>query len=96
METKDGLPLIAPEIDIPEGFERYWSIFWDVSNSVSRSIDGVVMLVPPSEWYYWSKLTNTVLNPDEFALLRAMDAAFCSQLNAEIAEKREKDKGQKP
>ncbi len=85
VEGKDGTPLNPPEIDIPEGMERYWTIFWDVSNSITRVLDGVARRIPPSEWFYWSKISETSFNSVEYALLRDMDGAFCHQMNLELA-----------
>ena len=84
---KDGLPLVAPELQIDETLAAFWVAFWDVSNSVARIKDGVAFPIPPSEWFYWSKLTDTTLSNEDYGILRAMDVAFCEQMNIELGER---------
>jgi len=92
---KDGAPLEAPEITIPDEFIKLWQVFFDVAASVGKVSDGVCRPTPPSEWLAWKQLTEADFTGVEFALLRKMDSAFCSAMNAEIEERRQRESSKK-
>jgi hypothetical protein len=81
--------LIAPEIDIPEQYEAHWRIYFDVSNSITRVVDGLCFKIAPSEWLAWSQLTGVKV---EYEMMRMMDDAYVEAMNQEIAEYRERTK----
>lgn len=62
-----------------------WDWFFDCDNRVSRIVDGVCRTIPPSEWVAWQQLTGDIVYPWEFAILAAMDRAYCDGVNVEIA-----------
>lgn len=75
----------TPEFDLPENGEYLWSIYWDVSARVRRVIDGSCYPIAPSEFLAWSKLSGTIVHAPEYAILCAIDEAFCAETSAEIA-----------
>lgn len=79
---RHGVP--SPEHCIPDGGETYWSWYFQISDGLTRVIDGVCMPVPASEINSWAQATYTIVTADEYAILRAMDTAFCDELNKEL------------
>lgn len=89
--------LASPEFIIPEEGLYLWDWFQDISSSVSRVCDGYYRLISPSDFLAWSTLTGNLINPMEYAILKAMDVAFCAETNKEIKAKQDKEleKGKK-
>lgn len=56
----------------------------DMDARYSRIVDGACHKVPPSEWLAWQSLTGHVVYSWEFAILAAMDHAYCAAVNEEI------------
>jgi len=58
--------------------------------------DGVCAPIPPSEFLAWVQLTGNLVRGFEYDILSAMDLAFCSEMNSELKDfrDREKDKSQ--
>lgn len=52
--------------------------------------NGVCEPIPPTEILAWSKLTGVVMNLKEVAIIRAMDKAYCSEMNIELSHYRER------
>lgn len=77
---------LTEEIIIPEVGEYLWDWFFEISNSVNRIVQGQPMRVPPSEFLAWAALSGRIVLTAEYAILRDMDAAFCSALAVEISE----------
>ena len=91
-----GLPLEAPDIEIPDQYVRHWLMFFKISNQVSRIKEGICGRIPPSEYLAWSKLTGVEFSQDDYELLVEMDEAFCVAMNAELEERRPKPDDTKP
>lgn len=89
MSKTTGLPLEAPEINVPEHYSRLWYIYFSVSNQVSRIHDGSCGRIPPSEWWYWKLNTGTEISEAEYSLLVDMDEAYCIAMNKVLKEIRE-------
>lgn len=91
---------VSAEVIVPETGLYIWSWFLELSGSVNRIIQGQPMRVMPSEWLAWSTMTGRIVEPAEYAILRDMDAAFCSALSGEMAEaharQRAADEARKP
>lgn len=82
----------TPPFEIPEDGIYLWNWFIDINNSVSRiDFNGYYCLIPPSEFLAWSTLTGNALYPEEYDILRNMDAVYCKEVNAEIQSKRAKE-----
>ena len=80
----------SPEIVIPESGAYIWEWYQDLSAGVGRISDGVCDPIPWSEFLAWSSVTGAVVFPSEYAILRAMDAVFCEEMNKEFAAYRER------
>lgn len=81
----------VPDLDIAENQEYLWTWYFDVSDRLGRVRDGVCDPIPPSEWLAWKELTGHIVYRWEFAILCAMDAAYCNTLNRELSDKRAAD-----
>lgn len=46
--------------------------------------DGACEPIPPSEILAWQILTGTVVYPSEYAILAAVDLAYCDEMNKEL------------
>jgi accessory colonization factor AcfC len=49
-----------------------------------RVEDGVCFPVPWSEFLAWANVANVIVRADEYAILRAVDLAFCDEMNKEL------------
>lgn len=87
---------LNPEMILPEAGLYLWDWFHDISASVTRIIQGQPIRIPPSEFLAWATVTGRIVLQAEYAILRDMDAAFCSALGAEIveAQARRKDRAE--
>jgi hypothetical protein len=69
---------------IPEAGEYLWNWYFDISQSIRRVHDGVCVPIPPSEFTHWRFNTATIVTAPEYAILRAMDRAYCAAMNIEL------------
>jgi hypothetical protein len=83
-ERNEQFNTASPEFIIPEGGEYLWSWYFEVSDGVRRVDDGVCFPIPWSEFLAWKTALDRVVSADEYAILRAMDAAFCEETNNEL------------
>jgi hypothetical protein len=78
----------VPDYDIPEGGEYLWDWFCDLLTWADMVNSGVAVRLPPSEMLAWAKITGNVVNPDEYAILRDMNAAWAAAMNDELSYSR--------
>jgi hypothetical protein len=79
--------LIVPQIG------RYlWDWYFDLSDSLLRVRDGIVTPIPPSEFEAWRSATGNIVYPSEYAILRAMDAAYCAEMRVEVKAFQERER----
>lgn len=79
---------IAPPALIPPVASYIWNWYFSLSSSLWRIRDGICTPIPPSEFMAWKEATGEIVHPFEYAILRAMDAAFCAETNKELADYR--------
>jgi hypothetical protein len=65
-----------------------WNWYFDLSGSLRRVCDGICQPIPPSEFLAWKEASDVIVYPHEYAILRAMDRAYCEASNAELADAR--------
>lgn len=82
--------VLSPPFYVPESGKYLWNWFGQINGSISRIHDGVCRLIPPSEFYAWSKLTGVLVSPEEYAILQTMDKAYCDETNKELQSLRTK------
>lgn len=74
----------SPELIIPDGGEYLWQWYHDISSCVGRISDGICRPILPSEYLAWANMADLIVRPEEYAILRAMDASFCAETNKEL------------
>lgn len=82
----------SPEFSIPLIGRYLWDWYFDLSESLTRVRDGICEPIPPSEFIAWKTATGQIVYPSEYDILRAMDVAFCDEMNAEIEASRLRSK----
>lgn len=91
-ERNERVGVYTPPFEIPEDGIYLWNWFIDLNNSVSRvDFNGYYCLIPPSEFLAWSTITGNGLYPEEYDILKSMDAVYCKETNADIQSKRARE-----
>lgn len=83
-ERNEQFDQSSPEFAIPDGGEYLWIWFHEISDSLRRVADGVCFPIPWSEYLAWAKVGGHIVRVDEYAILRAVDTAFCDEMNKEL------------
>lgn len=91
-ERNEKFETPSPPLVIPEAGQFLWDIFHTLHRSVSRVSDGYYRMIPPSEFEAWCRLTGTLVYPTEYAILNAMDRAYCDEANKELDAARERER----
>lgn len=60
-----------------------------------RVRDGICEPIPPSEYRAWMDNTRNIVYPLEYAILTAMDVAFCDETNKELSAFRIREQEQR-
>lgn len=69
-----------------------WEWYFDLSSSIRRVKQGVCEPISLTEMKAWVEITGTIVTLDEFSILRAMDKAYCSEMNKELSDYHERQK----
>lgn len=70
---------------------RYlWAWFTTLSDCTPRIRNGVCSRIPPTEFQAWKEASGIIVYPVEYAILCAMDRAFCVEMNKELAAYQER------
>lgn len=91
-ERNEKFDAESPSLDIPDEGLYLWQWFWNLSTWFRRVRSGVSEPIVPSEMIAWADVIGVDVRPAEFAILHAMDMAFCEATNVEISEWRERDR----
>jgi len=76
----------SPAVDIPREGDQLWEWYFEISRRLRRVRDGVCEPIPPSEFLAWCEASGTIVNALEYAILSAMDDAFCDEMNQELQD----------
>lgn len=87
--------MFAPPLQISDAAQYLWDWYNDLASGVGRVRDGVCYAIPPSEYKAWAEISGHIVYASEYAILRAMDRAFCDALNTEFEAYRERQKDKK-
>lgn len=60
----------------------------ELNDLTDRAGDGHCRKMTPDIYKGWADMTGNLVRPSEYDMLRAMDAAFCSEMNKELAAAR--------
>ena len=83
-ERNEAFGIGSPEVKIPPHGAYLLEWYFDLSDSLRRIRDGVAEPIPPSEFEACKHATGQIVYPSEYAILRAIDAVFCSETNKEL------------
>lgn len=80
----------SPPVIVPQAGRYLWDWYFSLSDSLRRVRSGVCEPFPPTEFIAWRVATGEIVYPSEYAILRAMDGAYCAEMNKELADYRER------
>lgn len=83
-ERNERFNQFSPATVVSEGGRYLWDWYFGLSRMLQRITDGVCHGIPPSEFLAWAQVENVIVLADEYAILRAMDEAFCDEMNIEF------------
>lgn len=88
----------SPEIFISDSGQMLWDWFHEISRRLVRTRDGVCCPIPPSEFLAWREATGNIVYPSEYAILAAVDDAYCDEMGKELEAMRirQKEAAQNP
>lgn len=95
-ERNESFDVPSPDFEIPDGGEFIWSWYFQISDGLRRVDDGVCFPIAWSEFNVWAIVTSTEVTSDEFDILRAMDTAFCDEMNKELQAYQERMRAKPP
>lgn len=82
----------VPEFEIPTDGIYLWDWFGQLCDAVHRiDFNGNYCVISPSEFLAWSTLTNNLITPIEYDILKSMDLVFCNELNKEVQARHAKE-----
>jgi len=85
-ERNAAVDRTSPELIVPPEGAHIWEWYFDLSDRLQRTKDGVCTPIPPSEFVAWVAATGEIVYPSEYAILGAMDAAYCDETNKELVD----------
>jgi hypothetical protein len=94
-ERNEAFGETSPPLIVPPSGRYLWDWYFDLSDSLRRVRGGVCEPFPPSEYIAWLHATGNIVYPSEYAILRAMDGAYCAEMNKELADYRERDRARR-
>lgn len=106
MAARSDTDIETPPLIVPEYARHLWDWYLSISGGVRRVVDGVCGPIEPVQWVAWQGLSGEIVRPSDYAILRAMDDAYCVAMNlelrdyqarreAEAAKKAEQEKGRR-
>ncbi|MQW72164.1 hypothetical protein GHK50_05515 [Sinorhizobium medicae] len=75
---------------MPDNGAFLWDWFWELRQAQPPGFSGPVP-ISNVEVSVWCQLTGNIIRREELAILRAMDARFCIEIEAESEAIRERD-----
>ena len=72
---------------MPPAGQYLWEWFHG-AGSMRRYQDGYPCQLTPPEWLGWQEMTGNIVRPEEWQVLRAIDAALCGALSSELSDQR--------
>ncbi|RVH27906.1 phage tail assembly chaperone [Sinorhizobium meliloti] len=72
----------SPEADVPDNGAFLWHWFWELRQAQPPGFSGPVP-ISHGELSVWCQLTGNIIRREEIAIIRAMDARFCIEIEKE-------------
>lgn len=88
----EGADVESPPLIIPDEGQYLWDWYDTLNKCVSRTREGHCNPIPPSEFLAWKEASGLLINSSEYAVLCAMDRAYCEEMNKELAAYRERQR----
>lgn len=96
-EYNERFGVFTPEPEIPPEFAHFFEWFWEISKLVDRNGQGYCRPISAQDYKAWQELTGEIVEPADYDILQAMDAAYVNEMNKEIQddiERRKQSEGQ--
>jgi hypothetical protein len=93
-ERNDQFGEPSPPLIVPQSGLYLWEWYFDLSDSLRRVRNGICEPFPPTEYIAWRAATGNIVYAHEYAILRAMDGAYCAEMNVELADYRARQKAE--
>jgi hypothetical protein len=69
-------------VEVPDNSAFIWEWFWDLRQSQPPGFSGLIP-ISSLELVAWVQLTGNIVTREEIAILRAVDARFCAEIEKE-------------
>ena len=79
-----GQDEVTPEWSVPDGGQYLFDWFEEISSGHNRVSNDRIYRITWVEFAAWQQVSGNVVYPHEFAILRAMDNAYCEALEGEL------------
>lgn len=76
--------------DIPDAGLSLWQWFWDIRQCQAAGFSGPTP-ISHQEYRAWLDLTGNIVRREEIAILKAVDARFCEEIDKESEAIRERE-----
>lgn len=90
-ERNERVGEATPEFRVPPEGLYIWNWYRQISAIASTIHEQVNRPIPPSEYLAWTSITGNIVYPIEYDIMFAMDLAYCSEINKEISDRRERE-----
>lgn len=89
-ERNDRFGETSPALIVPASGQYLWDWYFDLSTRLRRVRSGVCEPIPPTEFMAWKAATGRIVYPSEYAILSAIDVAYCDEMNKELKDYRDR------
>lgn len=76
---------------VPDAGRYIWDWYLELTARLRRVRDGACEPIPPSEFMAWKAATGEIVYPSEYAILCAMDVAYCDEMGKELVAYRARE-----
>lgn len=80
----DDEPDTTPEWDVPPEGQYIYDWYCDIERGINRVVGGAVKRFTWQDLEAWRNLSGNLVRPNEFAIIKAMDLAYCEALEGEL------------
>lgn len=75
----------TPDWSVPASGQYLYDWFDDLCSGHNRVVNGRTQRITWADFSAWQQVSQNIVYPHEFAILRAMDTAYCEALEEELA-----------
>lgn len=81
-----------PAFVVPDSGQHIWDWWRELNQGVDRGGDGYFRRVTWLELRAWANTMGHIVHPWEYAILRAVDSAYCDARDELLQARRDRDK----